>query len=87
MLRPRQVFEAVLSEIDELAFRYLVTGRPRRDDLAAVRNAGDPRRTMDVHADIPLAGQNRLAGVHADSDADRTALERSHRLLASCNGV
>jgi hypothetical protein len=42
--------------------------------LPAVTRSGDPRRTVDVVADVGAVGQDSLAGVDADPDADSSVL-------------
>ncbi len=62
-------------------------GRLGEDDLAAVRGGCDPRRSVDVHADVALVGQQRLARVDAHPDADRPGLERLLRVNCGGDGV
>ena len=45
--------------------------------------AGDSRGPMDIDPDIAFRGDERLAGVHSDSDADR-ALRKSVLPFACC---
>ena len=50
--------------------------RLRHEHLAAVTGGGDPRRQMDVLADIALPTDVRAPGMHAHAHADRTGRQR-----------
>ena len=52
-----------------------------------MRGGRDARRAMDVDADVPLAGDDRLARVHADADADRARFERVATRGGGCHRV
>jgi hypothetical protein len=45
-------------------------------NLPAITRGGDPRRPVDVDADVALVGDERLAGMDAHPDADRAVVER-----------
>ena len=75
-LRRRQVLEAVLAEVAQLNGRVEQPSRRLRDqNLPAVPGAHDPRRTVDVEADIPLFRHDRLARVDPDSNPYRSLRE------------
>ena len=81
--RLREVLHPVLAKIrqpsvDERARRL------RNKHLAAVTGGGDPRRQMDVLADIALPADVRAPGVQAHAHADRTG---GQRLLALAGGL
>ncbi len=74
LLRAGDVLQPVAAERPERdpaldVVAHEVARRPRDDDLAAVRGRADPRRNDDVHADVALLAQVRLAGVDADAQA------------------
>ena len=80
-LRADQVLQAMLAEVAQR--RLGVEQAPRRlrqDDLPAVRAGRNPRRSVDVHADVALVGQERLARVDAHPDSDRPGCQRCLRL-------
>src|SRR4029078_12564653 len=63
----RQVLEPVLAEIAQghAGGGVAGDGRARRvgqQPLSAVSGRGDPRRTMDVEADVVVAAESPLAG-------------------------
>jgi hypothetical protein len=58
--------------------------RLRNEHLAAVTGGGDPRREVDVLADITLAADVRAPRVQAHAHADRT---RGQRPLALAGGL
>jgi hypothetical protein len=67
----------VLAEIPNLGIGLQQTPRRiREDDLPSVCRRRDPRRAMDVDADVALVGQLRLTGVDPHANADRAAAER-----------
>jgi hypothetical protein len=67
----------MLAEVDELAvFPEKLPRRLREQDLPAVARAHDPRRAVDVYADVPLVGHDRFAGVDTDPHPHRTADQR-----------
>ena len=87
-LRADQVLQAVLPEVSERSIRLEEAARRLGDDdLAAVRGGCDPRRAMDVHADVALLGHERLAGVDAHPHLDRPGFERPLRLGRGGGGV
>ena len=70
-----QILQAVRAEVEQLRAgrKAAFSERPRRpgeEDLATVAGGCDPRRPVHVHADIAVAADAALAGVHADPDAD-----------------
>ena len=83
-----QVLQAVLAEVaDRSVCLEKAARRLGDDDLAAVRRGCDPRRAVDVHADVALLGHERLAGVDAHPDPDRPGPERRLRLGRGGDGV
>ena len=67
-LRPRDVLEPVLAEIEQLHVQELAVlddpgGRVGEQDLASVRGRADPRRAVDADADVAVVMQLRLGGV------------------------
>ena len=83
-----QVLQAVLAEVaDRSLCLEKAARRPGDDDLAAVRRGCDPRRAVDVHADVAFLGHERLAGVDAHPDPDRPGSERPLRLRRGGDGV
>ena len=84
-LRPRQVLEPMLAEVDDIVVsREQVARRLGEQHLAAVARGRDPRRAMHVHADVARLRQQRLAGMDADPSAERMRGERG--LRRSCGG-
>jgi hypothetical protein len=77
-LRRRQILQPVLAEIAQSIAADEVTRRLRHQHLATVPRRRDPRRPMHVDPHIPLPGHGRLAGVHADSHANRAGQSRLH---------
>src|SRR6185436_5519811 len=80
----RQVLEPVLAEIAQGDAVWQVAGdeRARRigqQHLAAVSGRGDPRRTMDVEADVVVTAESALAGMEAHPHADDRRLRPRHR--------
>src|SRR5205085_10793469 len=70
-----QVLEPMLAEIIKPVCARELT-RPLRDqNLATMARGGDPRRPVNVEADITLLGEKRLAGMEAHPDLDRTAVQ------------
>ena len=59
----------------------------RRRRSARRARGRDPRRAVDVHADVALVGHERLAGVDAHPDPDRPGFERPLRLGRGGDGV
>ena len=47
------------------------------DDLAAVASCTDPGGAVNIHADVALVRQPRLARVQSHADADRPRSERA----------
>ena len=69
------------SEVGQRRLAVELRAGPLGDEnLPAVAGAHDPRRAMHVDADVPLIGQQRLAGVHSHTDADHAACERRLRV-------
>ena len=88
--RLEHVLEPVRTEVDELD---AVEQRPRRPgdkDLPAMPGGHDPRRAMDVHADVVRRDGERLAGVDPDPDPDldagRPARPRERQLSVGRRG-
>jgi hypothetical protein len=76
-VRGAEVLQAMLAEVNELAvFPEKLPRRLREQDLPAVARAHDPRRAVDVYADVPLVGHDRFAGVDTDPHPHRTADQR-----------
>ena len=74
-LAPSQILQPVLAEVADGDRLEETAGRLGEDDLPAVGGGGDPRRAVDVDADIALVGHDRLARVDPHADADRAVLE------------
>ena len=75
-LRRREVLQTVLTEVANSLAGDEVARRLRQEHLPAVPGGGDPRRPVDVDADVALLGYDRLAGVEPHAHADRPAAER-----------
>ena len=72
-----QVLEAMVAEVTQLRLRCRAAARRLREEyLPAVPGAHDPRRPMDVDADVSLLGDDRLAGVDADPHAHGPVRQR-----------
>src|SRR5439155_13941682 len=72
---PLEVLQSMEAEIDG---RYAVEegdGRRGGDDLATVRERGDPGGAVDVYPDVALSAHDRRSGVQPYSDSDRTGGE------------
>ena len=75
VLGPLQVFERVLTEIDDLRAPGQV-GREQcarslgDEHLAAVGSASDPRTADDVEPEVALFPEGRFAGVQTHSNLD-----------------
>ncbi len=52
-----------------------------------MRGGGDPRRAVDVDADVAFFGHDRLARVHAHADPDEAVREHLLRLGGRRDGV
>ena len=65
----------MLAEIAQ-AVAGQVMRRLADEHLAAVAGSRDPRRAVDVDADVTLLRDERFAGVEAHSDTERAVLER-----------
>ena len=61
-----------------------VARRLRDEDLAAVTGRGDTCGTVDIDADVALFGDDRLAGVQAHADANRSPRQRIATLGCRC---
>ena len=85
-LRRAQVLEAVLAEVSERRRAGVEKVRRRlgQEYLASVPCAHDPRRPMDVEADVSLVRHDGLAGVEADPHGHGSTDERS--LSVACGG-
>ena len=75
-LGPVESLEHVLAEITQLEAGDLVLvdetgGRPREEDLTAVAERTDPRRPVDAHAEVAVAGQLGLRGMDPPSGRER----------------
>jgi hypothetical protein len=81
-----QIFEALLTEVSEVGIDK-AGGRVRENRLTTVRRRADARRPVDVDADVALAGQHRLACVHADAHAHDAGRQRCLALSGSSDGV
>jgi AbrB family looped-hinge helix DNA binding protein len=57
------------------------------DDLAAVRRGCDPRGPVDVHSDVAVGRQERLAGVKPHADPDWNSTKRRLRRDGRRDGV
>jgi hypothetical protein len=69
--------------LPELAERVVFDETSRRlgeDDLAPVCGRGDAGSAVDVHADVALVGDDRLAGVDADAHANRAGFQGAARV-------
>ena len=84
--RGGQILEPVLAEIAEWKRSGLEQGRGRRreQDLASVSRSRDPRRSVDVEADVVVVRHERLARVQAHANTDRR--RRKARLCLSGTG-
>ena len=76
---PCQVAQAMGAQVPQRelvwqAFHDQRFGALGNEDLAPVRGTGDPRRVMDVQADVLVAHQGRLARMKADPDPYRGAV-------------
>ena len=81
-----EVLEPVQPEVATGLAAKRVTVASDSDDLPAVRGRADPGGTVDVEADVALVGDDGVAGVDADPDADR-GLRRSLDSLGCRDGV
>ena len=75
-LRRGQIFEPMLSEVAQRFCTDQIWRRLRKENLPAVSRRGDARRPVDVDADVPFVGDERLAGMQAHAHADRAPFER-----------
>jgi hypothetical protein len=66
----------MLAEVAQVVSPHQVMRGLREQNLAAVTRGSDPRRSVDIEADITLPGNHGLAAVDPDPDPDRTRLER-----------
>jgi hypothetical protein len=82
-LRRRHVLQAVLAELDQAVGTHELAGGLGDEHLPAVPDRGDARGAMDVEPDVPLVGDDRLAGVDAHTHADGP---RRQRLLPHPGG-
>src|SRR5207253_4139185 len=87
--RGRQILEPVLAEIAEWKRSGLQQGRGRRreQDLASVSRRRDPRRPVDVEADVVVVRNERLARVQAHANTDRCRRKARLRLSSTGDGV
>ena len=85
-LRPRQVLQPVLPEVDEVVRAHQqIAGRVREQHLPAVTGVGDPGGPVHVHADVALLRQQRLPGVDPHSHANDVLTQDGLR-CAGCVG-
>ena len=70
-LRRGQVLEPVLAEVTQTVLARKVARRLRHQHLPTVTRSRDPRRSMDVDADIAVLRQQRLARVDTHPHPDR----------------
>ena len=83
-----QVLQTVLSELAERGVGIQeAAGRLGEHDLPAVGSRGDPRRAMDVDADVALVGHDRLARVQTHPNNDRAVFEGVPRFRGSRNCI
>jgi hypothetical protein len=85
----REVLEVVHAEVDDVEALDLLGGRFRRQDLAAMRGAGDASGLVDAEGEIVAIGGLSLSTVEADADADLCVVRpwvRGHRLLCLHTG-
>jgi hypothetical protein len=68
-----------LAEYAKEVYVHEVTRRLRDQRLSAMAHRGYPGRTMDVHAHITILCKKGLAGVQANTDADRPVAEGTVR--------
>ena len=79
LLRPVQVPEPVTTEVNEIDERreclaYEVGSRLRAQHLPGVRDAHQPRGSVERWAEVVTVALFRLAGVHPNPDRERTRL-------------
>ena len=82
--RAVEVLEPVQAEVAQLVPVEQSCGRGREDDLAAVRERGDARSTVDVDADVALAGERRCARVQPHAHRDRPGASAVCASSAAC---
>ena len=70
-LRPRQVLEAVLAEVEQRGRVDELRSRRRDEDLPAVGDCGDPSGTMNIRANVSLVGDVWRARMDAHPHRDR----------------
>ena len=83
-----EVLQPVLSEITSCGVAVQEPScRLGEDDLSPVSSGGDPRRAVNVDADVAFVRHDRLAGVDSHADPDGAGLELAPRLGSGGNGV
>ncbi len=70
VFRGTQVLEPVQPEVETGVDVQGLTGRLGQHDLPAVGRGADPGGSVDVDADVALAGHDRRPGVDTDPDPD-----------------
>ena len=73
LLRLREILEPVRPEVAKREAVHLRACPLRQDDLAAVGARADARSPVDVEPRVALRPDDRLAGVEAHADADRSS--------------
>jgi hypothetical protein len=81
-----QIFESMNPKITQLDVHERSRCR-RHEDLATVSSAHDPRRSVDIDADVPIVRNEWLAGVNTDPNACPTISESVLRAAGSNNCV
>jgi hypothetical protein len=82
--RRREVLQAVVAEVTQAFGADESRGGCGDDDLPAVRRGGDPRRPVNVGADVAFGDEMRRPGVDAHANADLSACEVFLRVLRLC---
>ena len=86
VVRAAQVLEAVVAEVARLDADE-VRRRLRQQHLASVCRRADPRRAVDVEADVVAADERRLSGVDSHPDAERQTVEGALPFSRGGDGV
>ena len=81
-----QVLQTVDTERPQLVTGEESCGRLRHEHLPAVAGGADSRRLVDVHADVPLLGDDGRARVEAHPYCDRAGAEALLRLGGRSRG-
>jgi hypothetical protein len=85
-LRPRQILEAMLSEVARLDIGEIAR-RLREHDLTTARRGANASRPVHVEADVTTADDRRLSGMDAHADMHRKSVESALPSGGSKNGV